>query len=423
MVREIDETLFEKLEAVNGDITEENLGIGEEDERMLTDSVNVVFHCAATVRFDEDLTKSVLMNVETVFAIIDLAKKMKNLEALVDVSTAYSNCDLKNIDEEIHPPPANPRELVDICKGMESDKLNSPKVTKNIIGNHPNTYTFSKSLAESVLQTEGKGLPIIIIRPSIVIAAWKEPFPGWVDNFNGLTGLVAAFGKGAMRTLYCKRSNVADLIPVDVCINLTCVLGWKIATQPSTSIPVYNCTSGGINPITCHQLEIWGLPTVIRNPFERVFWYPGGSFTENQHVNRFFQLLFHYGPAHAVDLICNMIGKKPFLVRISNMMQKSTKALEPFTTNSWNFSSTNVTKLEKELTTEDREVFGFDIKELDWKEYLETYSQGIRKFLFKEDPSTIPSSRKNLIFLYWLHLTAQGLLVIGIIYLLSKLFL
>ena len=51
--------------------------------RILTESVNVVFHCAATVRFDEDLTKSVAMNVEAVFAIIDLAKKMKNLEVIL----------------------------------------------------------------------------------------------------------------------------------------------------------------------------------------------------------------------------------------------------------------------------------------------------------------------------------------------------
>ena len=49
----------------------------------MTESVNVVFHCAATVRFDEDLTKSVAMNVEAVFAIIDLAKKMKNLEVIL----------------------------------------------------------------------------------------------------------------------------------------------------------------------------------------------------------------------------------------------------------------------------------------------------------------------------------------------------
>ena len=48
--------------------------------RLLTETVNVVFHCAATVRFDEDLTKSVAMNVAAVLAIVNLAKKMGNLE-------------------------------------------------------------------------------------------------------------------------------------------------------------------------------------------------------------------------------------------------------------------------------------------------------------------------------------------------------
>jgi nucleoside-diphosphate-sugar epimerase len=61
--------------------------------------VNIVFHCAATVRFDEDLTKSIGMNVSGVLAIVALAKKMARLEALVDVSTAYCNCDIPNIEE------------------------------------------------------------------------------------------------------------------------------------------------------------------------------------------------------------------------------------------------------------------------------------------------------------------------------------
>ena len=42
--------------------------------------MNIVFHCAATVRFDEDLTKSIGMNVSGVLAIVALAKKMEKLE-------------------------------------------------------------------------------------------------------------------------------------------------------------------------------------------------------------------------------------------------------------------------------------------------------------------------------------------------------
>ena len=59
------------------------------------------------------------------------------------------------------------------------------------------------------------------------------------------------------------------------------------------------------------------------------------------------QLWFHYGPAHFVDLVYRLMGKKPFLVKVSSLMQKSTKALEPFTTNSWTWTHSNMDKLQR----------------------------------------------------------------------------
>ena len=104
---------------------------------------------------------------------------------------------------------------------MDPSVLNSPKMKAQIIGNKPNTYAFTKAddtqcnshrckcctyqaLGESALVTEGGCLPIVVVRPSIVVAAWKEPLPGWLDNLNGPTGSVAGVGKGVMRTFYCK---------------------------------------------------------------------------------------------------------------------------------------------------------------------------------------------------------------------------
>lgn len=51
-----------KIVPVEGDIAEENLGISDEDWKMLQEGVEVVFHSAATVRFDEDL-KLVFLSV------------------------------------------------------------------------------------------------------------------------------------------------------------------------------------------------------------------------------------------------------------------------------------------------------------------------------------------------------------------------
>ena len=53
--------------------------------RRLVSAVSIVFHSAATVKFDEELTKSVAMNVGAVLSIVNLCKKMPNLEvSLID---------------------------------------------------------------------------------------------------------------------------------------------------------------------------------------------------------------------------------------------------------------------------------------------------------------------------------------------------
>ena len=93
--------VMSRVEAVPGDITKPNFSISEEDQRYkdldkslclkylnsrkLTEEMNIVFHSAATVRFDEDLTKSVDLNVVAVFTIMDICRKMKKLEVKVPV--------------------------------------------------------------------------------------------------------------------------------------------------------------------------------------------------------------------------------------------------------------------------------------------------------------------------------------------------
>lgn len=48
-------------------------------------------------------------------------------------------------------------------------------LTPSLVKEMPNTYTFTKKLAEEYLRKEAGGLPIAICRPSIVGAAYKEP--------------------------------------------------------------------------------------------------------------------------------------------------------------------------------------------------------------------------------------------------------
>ena len=58
---------------------------------------------------------------------------------------------------------------------MDKDTISA--LTTKLIGSRPNTYTYTKAMAETLLMEEAKGLPVAIVRPSIVGASWEEPLP------------------------------------------------------------------------------------------------------------------------------------------------------------------------------------------------------------------------------------------------------
>lgn len=68
---------------INGDITQSELGINPLDQKTLTDNVSIVFHSAATVKFDEALKLSVAMNLLGTKRLIQLSYKMTKLEVII----------------------------------------------------------------------------------------------------------------------------------------------------------------------------------------------------------------------------------------------------------------------------------------------------------------------------------------------------
>ena len=52
-------------------------------------------------------------------------------------------------------------------------------------------YAYTKALGEQLLQKlcTADGIPLVIVRPSTVTAAMREPLPGWIDNLNGPSGM------------------------------------------------------------------------------------------------------------------------------------------------------------------------------------------------------------------------------------------
>lgn len=127
-----------------GDITLHQLGISESDQTLLCRNVSVVFHSAATVKFDEKLELSVKINMLGTKRLVELCHRMMNLDvscviyrfirykmikisilpqALVHVSTAYCNCDRSEIQEVIYPTPYDPANIINLISWLPEDVL------------------------------------------------------------------------------------------------------------------------------------------------------------------------------------------------------------------------------------------------------------------------------------------------------------
>jgi len=383
-----------KVQAIPGDLIEPKMGISPQDELQLIENVNVVFHSAATVRFDEPLKVAVDMNIIGVKKVIDLSRKIKNLEALVHVSTAYANCDRQHISEVVYNPPVQPDRIIEAVDWIEEDlvKLLTPKVIKL----RPNTYTYTKAIAESLIMQECKDLPTTIVRPSIVGASWREPFPGWIDNFNGPTALFAAIGKGILRTMMGRFNCTADIIPVDVPVNLMIASGWYTGSKRTKDIVVYNSTTGQINKYTWGRLERDCHEGLTKNPLENIFLVPNPRFTTFRlvkHVRSFFEELI---PAYIMDSYLRLANRKPLFVKIQGRIKKAVETLEFFTSTQWEFTNDNVYKLINEMNEVDNKMFNFDVKDLHWKSYIEAYCLGTKKYALKEDMTKMNKCRREL---------------------------
>lgn len=87
-------------------------------------------------------------------------------------------------------------------------------------------------MAEQIAADYHNCLPITIIRPSIVTGSVAEPFPGWVDNINGITGIIMEIGRGTISSIMCNDKLILDIIPVDIACNMIITAAWQNYYQP-----------------------------------------------------------------------------------------------------------------------------------------------------------------------------------------------
>ena len=181
-----------------------DLGLSNEIRAELTQNLNIIINAAASMDFDEQIDVAIRLNTTGALLLLKLAEESPNIEAFLQVSTTTVNCDRTGYVEETlydsgidwH---AEYNKLVTMSK---RDLFAQQKI---ILGKFPNAHCYTKRMTEHLLQSNNdKGIPIVIMRPSILGAALNEPVPGWTDTTNFISGITLIVGLGILTQMPCK---------------------------------------------------------------------------------------------------------------------------------------------------------------------------------------------------------------------------
>lgn len=112
---------MEKLICVSGDLSLDRLELTKSDEDILINEVNIIFHCAASIRLEEPLKDSINNNVIGTLRLLQLAEKMKNLQVFSYMSTAYSQSYQLDLEEKYYPT------NIDVMDFIEKSQTLDPK--------------------------------------------------------------------------------------------------------------------------------------------------------------------------------------------------------------------------------------------------------------------------------------------------------
>lgn len=156
-----------------GELSEKHFGFESTVLEELIDRVNIIYHSAATIKFSTPLHTAIKTNLIGTMRTIELAKRVRNLSAYIYCSTAFCNSNNRGIImERVYESHHDPYDMMRMVDEPSIWENFTPEECKRIIGDHPNTYTFTKNLSENLIMAEMKNMPVAIVRPSI----GKNPF-------------------------------------------------------------------------------------------------------------------------------------------------------------------------------------------------------------------------------------------------------
>jgi long-chain acyl-CoA synthetase len=438
--QDLEQYIGNRVEVVEGDVTHPGLGLSRQAAERLARTVDVIINSSGLTDFNPDLRTALAANVDGTLQVVEFLRG-SDRAALLHLSTCYvvGSRDGR-IHERIQPdytPAGLPefdaereyeslqrlaRDIEERAERLDAAELFEGRVkgTRPALeaaaqperaSQHlqkarmlwarsqlieaglrrarelgwPNTYTFTKSLTESLMARRGAGLPITIVRPSIVETSTQDPFPGWNEGVNTSAPLSFLLGT-YFRQLPSNERKRLDLIPVDLVVRGMLLISaalverrheavFQLATSDRSP-----CDMGRSIELTClahrkHYTAQQGLEGWMRARFDTI------SVSKAR-----YQKLSAPGQQALLRAVLRSLPGLKGLARKERALEKVAKLIElyePFILhNEQVFEAENIELLARGLPPDERAAFGYDAV-IDWWEYwINIHVPALRKWSY-----------------------------------------
>jgi long-chain acyl-CoA synthetase len=427
--------LREKVEVVEGDVTEPGLGLSADAARHLQRNLDLIINSSGLTDFNPDLRDALTTNTDAAVNILEFVRTSDHA-GLLHLSTCYVAGEQDGRVAEKLTPNYTPRgvagfdaeqewhalhELVkqaeeraeseEVTSGLRMQARSKEHAAKDLQGaalenqirkgrvrwlktylteagtrrakelGWPNTYTLTKSLAESLIAKQiakygAAKLPVAVVRPAIVETSVSKPFLGWNEGINTSASLSYLLGT-YFRQLPSNESKRLDIIPVDaVCNGMTLIAAaimerrhdalYQLATSVTNP-----CDMGRSIELTSlahrkHYRAQEGLESWLRLRFDAIpvskTRYNRMSAPAQKAIVKSIQRIMSPLPLKRAPLVKTE--------RNLERLEKLIELFEPFILlHEHDFAAENIEKLSYALVPEEQETFAYDTRGLDWWEY------------------------------------------------------
>ncbi|CAF2171505.1 unnamed protein product [Brassica napus] len=384
--RSYEEFMKSKLIPIIGEIGEDNLGIGSEISAKISGEIDVVISCAGRTTFDDRYDLALNVNALGPGRLLSFAKDCKKLKLFLHISTAYVTG--KKEGTVLETPLCIGENITSDLNIEHELKLASEAVRKLHGSGEIKNLKELGIQRNPLIQTMREDVPVAIIRPSIIESSYKEPFPGWLQGIRMSDPIILAYGKGQISGLWGDSQSFADIIPVDMVVNATIAAMAKHGCGFS-EFKVYNVTSSHANPLRvaelmdlCYQ-HLYDFPLTVIDLARMKFHSSLESFTSSV-----FDIIAKQergtknegGEAEESHTTLSFKGRG-----ILNYFVSLARTYEPYTFFKARFDDTNTRSLIQEMSMEERKIFEFDIKSIDWEHYIvNVHLPGLKREICKE---------------------------------------